>query len=57
MKRKGFRHVSSFKEIRAHMHLSAKHKLEWLEAANQFCQKTISGRTKRIWERFRQGTI
>ncbi|OGX04775.1 MAG: hypothetical protein A3G87_02920 [Omnitrophica bacterium RIFCSPLOWO2_12_FULL_50_11] len=56
-KRKGFRHSYTLDQIRAYSKLSARNKLLWLEEANRFCQKAIKGKTRKIWESFRNGTI
>lgn len=57
MKRKGFGHSYTISDIVAYGRLSAEQKLNWLEDANRFCQKAIKGKTKKIWEAFRQGKI
>ncbi len=57
MKRKGFGHSYTVNDILAYSRLSAENKLNWLEEANRFCHKAIKGKTKKIWEAFRQGKI
>lgn len=57
MRRKGFSYTCTIEEIRAYSRLSAKDKLNWLEEANRFSHKAIKGKTKKIWEKFRQGKI
>ncbi len=56
-KRRGFHYTVSLEDIRAYKKLPLKDKLTWLEEANQFSHKMIRGRTRRIWEAFRQGRI
>ena len=57
MKRKGFSHAFTLGDILAYRRLSAEDKLNWLEEANRFCYKAIKGKTRKIWEGFRQGKI
>ncbi len=57
MRKKGFRYYCTAKDILAYSRLSAKDKLNWLEAANQFTYKALRGKTKKVWEMFRRGEI
>ena len=55
--KKGFFYSYDARKIKEYSRLSAKEKLEWLYEANQFCKKALKGKTRKIWEAFRAGTI
>ena len=55
--KKGFTYSYTEEQIRAYSKLSTREKLKWLEEANRFCAKAITGRRKKIWEKFRKGEI
>ena len=53
----GFKYRYSEEKLREYMALSAKDKLDWLEEANRFTNKTLTPETKKIREAFRSGAI
>lgn len=55
--RPGYRYVVSWEQIRKYKALSPKEKLEWLEEANEFVNKFLPERSRRIQEKFRRGEI
>ena len=55
--KKGFYYIYDDEKIRSYARLSAREKLEWLYEANQFCKKALKGKTRKIWEAFREGKI
>ncbi len=55
--KKGFSYSYDEEKIKAYASLAAKEKLEWLYEANQFSKKAIKGKTRKVWEAFRAGTI
>ena len=55
--KKGYRYTVTLKQIQAYQKLSARHKLEWLEAANRFSYKALSPKASHIRDQFRKGTL
>lgn len=55
--KKGFSYHYDEAKIMAYARLSVREKLEWLYQANQFCKKAVRGKTRKIWESFRDGAI
>lgn len=43
--------------IRQTMNMPAYAKLEWLQEANEFINRALSKRKRKIWEKFRKGEI
>lgn len=55
--KKGFSYRYDDEKMKEYASLAAKEKLEWLYEANQFCKKAIKGKTRKVWEAFRAGTV
>lgn len=54
---KGYSYSVTKEEIRRYMKVPAVQKLQWLEDANIFLGKALTGKRRLIWERFRRGDI
>jgi hypothetical protein len=55
--RKGFYYVLEEEKIREYMKIHPRHRLQWLEDANDFAAKALSPEKLRIREKFRSGEI
>ena len=53
----GYRIVYSIGSIKKYRRLSAKQKLDWLEAANHFTNLALTPKRKKVQEKFRRGEI
>ena len=51
----GFDHTLEPEKIAAYMKLSAEEKLQWLEEIRQFTEETLTKKTRRIRDHFRNG--
>lgn len=54
---KGYRYVVSREEIRKFRILTPKEKLEWLEEVNDFVDKFLPEKSRRLREKLRRGLL
>jgi len=54
-KSKGFGFQLDREKILLYKDMPAWHKLLWLEEANRFCNKFVTGERRKIWEKIRRG--
>lgn len=56
-KSKGFGFQLDREKILLYKDSPAREKLQWLEEANKFCQKFVTGKRRKIWEKIRRGEL
>jgi len=55
--KRGYSYVVTIEQIRAYRAVSPEQKLQWLQDANEFLAKALTGRRREIWQKFRRGEI
>lgn len=54
---RGYSYVVTIEQIRAYRAVSPEQKLQWLQDANEFLAKALTGKRREIWQKFRRGEI
>lgn len=57
IKRKGFAYYLEDEKIIDYLKLPPLIRLQWLEDINDLNRKALTGRRRKIWEKFRRGEI